>query len=137
MWLLHGGGFGATPPIARNVLFNIDEGLRLFPSAIWGVTATGRDMFRIVTLGLSLGCDLVRVGFEDALHLPDGSDRAATTATWSAPPSTSPPSTACSRRALPKRGPASESEHTFLFQTVSDIMSGIRIPFECLLEQRP
>jgi 3-keto-5-aminohexanoate cleavage enzyme len=54
------------------VLFNIDEGLRLFPSAIWGVTATGADMFRIVTLGLSLGCDLVRVGFEDALHLPDG-----------------------------------------------------------------
>ena len=72
IWLLHGGGFGATPPIARNVLFNIDEGLRLFPSAIWGVTATGRDMFKIVTLGLSLGCDLVRVGFEDGLHLPDG-----------------------------------------------------------------
>ena len=73
MWLLHGGGFGATPPVARNVLFGIDEGLRLFPNAIWGVTATGRDMFRIVTLGLSLGCDLARVGFEDGIHLPDGS----------------------------------------------------------------
>ncbi len=73
IWLLHGGGFGATPPIARNVLFNIDEGLRLFPNAIWGVTATGRHMFRIVTLGLSLGCDLVRVGLEDSIHLPDGS----------------------------------------------------------------
>jgi 3-keto-5-aminohexanoate cleavage enzyme len=73
MWLLHGGGFGATPPVARNVLFAIDEGLRLFPNAIWGVTATGHDMFRIVTLGLSLGCDLVRVGFEDGIHLPDGS----------------------------------------------------------------
>ena len=73
VWLLHGGGFGATPAIARNVLFNIDEGLRLFPSAIWGVTATGRDMFRIVTLGLAMGCDVVRVGFEDSLHLPDGS----------------------------------------------------------------
>jgi 3-keto-5-aminohexanoate cleavage enzyme len=73
VWLLHGGGFGATPAIARNVLFAIDEGLRLFPKAIWGVTATGRDMFRIVTLGLSLGCDLVRVGFEDGIHLPDGS----------------------------------------------------------------
>jgi 3-keto-5-aminohexanoate cleavage enzyme len=72
VWLLHGGGFGATPPIARNVLFNIDEGIRMFPSAIWGVTGTGRDMFPLVTLGLSLGCDLVRVGFEDALHLPDG-----------------------------------------------------------------
>ena len=73
VWLLHGGGFGATPPIARNVLFNIDEGLRLFPKAMWGVTATGRHMFRIVTLGLSLGADLVRVGFEDGIHLPDGS----------------------------------------------------------------
>jgi len=73
VWLLHGGGFGSTPPIARNVLFSIDEGLRLFPRAIWGVTATGRDMFRIVTLGLALNCDLIRVGFEDGIHLPDGS----------------------------------------------------------------
>jgi len=72
IWLLHGGGFGATPPIARNVIFNIDEGLRMFPQAIWGVTATGRDMFRIGTLGLAMGCDLVRVGFEDGVHLPDG-----------------------------------------------------------------
>ena len=72
MWLLHGGGFGSTPAIARNVLFAIDEGLRLFPQAIRGVTATGREMFKIVTLGLSLGCDLVRVGFEDGIHLPDG-----------------------------------------------------------------
>ena len=72
VWLLHGGGFGATPPVARNVIFNIDEGQRMFPHAIWGVTATGRDMFRIVTLGLAMGCDLVRVGFEDGVHLPDG-----------------------------------------------------------------
>jgi len=72
MWLLHGGGFGSTPPIARNVLFAIDEGLRLFPKAIWGVTGTGPDMFKIATLGLSLGCDLVRVGFEDGIHLADG-----------------------------------------------------------------
>jgi len=73
LWLLHGGGFGATPPVARNVIFNIDEGQRMFPQAIWGVTATGRDMFRIATLGLAMGCDLVRVGFEDGIHLPDGS----------------------------------------------------------------
>lgn len=72
IWLLHGGGFGATPAIARNVIFNIDEGLRMFPQAIWGVTATGGDMFRIVTLGFAMGCDLVRVGMEDSIHLPDG-----------------------------------------------------------------
>ena len=73
MWLLHGGGFGATPPVARNLIFSIDEGLRMFPRAIWGVTGTGRDMFKMATIGLSMGCDLVRVGFEDSIHLPDGS----------------------------------------------------------------
>ncbi len=72
VWLLHGGGFGATPAIARNVLFSVDEGLRLFPDAIWGVTGTGRDLFRLCTLGVSMGCDLVRVGMEDSIHLPDG-----------------------------------------------------------------
>jgi 3-keto-5-aminohexanoate cleavage enzyme len=72
IWLLHGGGFGATPAVARNVIFSIDEGQRLFPQAIVGVTATGRDMFRFVTLGIAMGCDLVRVGLEDSIHLPDG-----------------------------------------------------------------
>jgi 3-keto-5-aminohexanoate cleavage enzyme len=72
MWLLHGGGFGATPAIARNVIFSIDEGLRMFPKAIWGITGTGRDMFKMATLGIAMGCDLVRVGFEDGVHLPDG-----------------------------------------------------------------
>ena len=32
IWLLHGGGFGSTPPIARNVMFSVDEGQRLFPT---------------------------------------------------------------------------------------------------------
>jgi len=73
IWLLHGGGFGAVPAIARNLMFNVEEGLRYFPQAIWGMTSTGRQMFPMVTLGLSMGCDLVRVGFEDGIHLPDGS----------------------------------------------------------------
>lgn len=73
IWLLHGGGFGAVPAITRNLLFNIEEGLRYFPQAIFGITSTGRDMFKMVTLGLSMQCDLVRVGFEDSVHLPDGS----------------------------------------------------------------
>ena len=73
IWLLHGGGFGAVPAITRNLLFNIEEGLRYFPQAIFGITSTGRDMFKMITLGLSMQCDLVRVGFEDSIHLPDGS----------------------------------------------------------------
>lgn len=72
VWLLHGGGFGATPPVARNILFSIDEGQRLFPRAKWGVVGTGRDQGWIGALGLSLGCDTVRVGFEDSIHLPNG-----------------------------------------------------------------
>jgi 3-keto-5-aminohexanoate cleavage enzyme len=72
VWLLHGGGFGATPPVARNILFSIDEGKRLFPRAKWGVVGTGRDQGWIGALGLSLGCDTVRVGFEDSIHLPNG-----------------------------------------------------------------
>ena len=73
IWLLHGGGYGAVPAIARNLMFNIDEGLRYFPKAILGVTSAGREMFPMITLGLSMRCDLVRVGFEDSLQLPDGS----------------------------------------------------------------
>lgn len=73
IWLLHGGGYGAVPAITRNLLFNIEEGLRYFPQAIFGITSTGRQMFPMITLGLSMGCDLVRVGFEDSLYLPDGS----------------------------------------------------------------
>jgi 3-keto-5-aminohexanoate cleavage enzyme len=73
VWLLHGGGYGAVPAIARNLVFNIEEGLRYFPKAIWGMTSTGRAMFPMIALGLSMGCDLVRVGFEDSLYLPDGS----------------------------------------------------------------
>ena len=72
IWLLHGGGFGATPPLARNVIFSIDEGQRLFPNAKWGVVGTGHDQFPIGTLGLSMGCDTVRVGFEDNIYLPTG-----------------------------------------------------------------
>lgn len=72
IWLLHGGGFGAVPAITRNLLFNVEEGLRYFPQAIFGMTSTGRDMFKMITLGLSMQCDLVRVGFEDGIHLPDG-----------------------------------------------------------------
>ncbi len=73
LWLLHGGGYGAVPAVTRNILFNIEEGLRYFPKAIVGVTSTGRAMFPMITLGLSMKCDLVRVGFEDGIHLPDGS----------------------------------------------------------------
>ena len=72
IWLLHGGGFGSVPPVARNMIFAIDEGQRLFPQAIWGVTGTGRDQMWIGTMGLAMGCDTVRVGFEDNIYRANG-----------------------------------------------------------------
>jgi len=59
----------ALAPLAKQGLI---ETAGLIVDAASGVTGTGRDMFKIATLGLSLGCDLVRVGFEDGVHLPNG-----------------------------------------------------------------
>ena len=72
VWLLHGCGFGGTPATPRGLVHSIDEGERVFPNAKWGVVGTGRHMFWVGTLGLALGCDTVRVGLEDGIHLPDG-----------------------------------------------------------------
>lgn len=72
VWLLHGGGFGSIPPVARNIIFAIDEGQRLFPEAIWGATGTGKDQMWIGTMGLAMGCDAVRVGFEDNIYRANG-----------------------------------------------------------------
>lgn len=73
LWLLHGGGFGGTPPVARMIVQSIDEGRILFPNARVGVVGTGPDQFRIAALGLACDCDTVRVGLEDSSQLPDGS----------------------------------------------------------------
>lgn len=36
------------------------------------VLATGRDQFPMNTVGVLMGCDIVRVGFEDNIYLPNG-----------------------------------------------------------------
>ena len=71
-WFLHGGGFGATPPEPRAILFSIDAGQRMFPHARWGIVGTGRDQGWIASFGLAIGCDTVRVGFEDSLYRANG-----------------------------------------------------------------
>jgi 3-keto-5-aminohexanoate cleavage enzyme len=65
-------GFGAMPPTPRHLIFAQEEGRRLFPQAKWAVLATGRDQFPLNTVGVAMGCDIVRVGFEDNIYLPDG-----------------------------------------------------------------
>ena len=71
-WLDYCMGFGAMPATARHLVFAQEEGMRVFPQAKWAVLATDRDQFPMNTLGVAMGCDIVRVGFEDNIYLPDG-----------------------------------------------------------------
>jgi 3-keto-5-aminohexanoate cleavage enzyme len=71
-WLDYCMGFGAMPATARHLVFAEEEGRRLFPQAKWAVLATDKDQFPMNTLGVAMGCDIVRVGFEDNIYLPDG-----------------------------------------------------------------
>lgn len=71
-WLDYLLGYGAMPANARQLAFIAEEGMRLFPQAKWEVNATGREQFPMNIVGLALGADIVRVGFEDNLHLPNG-----------------------------------------------------------------
>jgi 3-keto-5-aminohexanoate cleavage enzyme len=72
LWILHGSGFGNSPPLAPHIIFSVQEGRRLYPNSLWGTTATGKDQFWVCNLGLSMNCDSVRVGFEDNIYLPNG-----------------------------------------------------------------
>ena len=72
LWLLHGGGIGNTPPTARALVYSVDEQQRLFPNAKWGVLGAGTAQFTMAALGIAMGCDTVRVGFEDNIYLPNG-----------------------------------------------------------------
>lgn len=71
-WLDYCLGFGAMPATARHLVFAQEEGRRLFPQAKWAVLATEKDQFPMNTLGVAMGCDIVRVGFEDNIYLPNG-----------------------------------------------------------------
>lgn len=71
-WLDFIMGFGGMPATARQLVYMAEEAKRLFPHARWEVNATGRDQFRMNILGASMGCDIVRVGFEDNTLMPDG-----------------------------------------------------------------
>lgn len=65
-------GYGGMPATARQLLYILSETLRLFPGARWETNATGRAQFRMNIIGATLGCNIVRVGFEDNVYLPNG-----------------------------------------------------------------
>lgn len=71
-WLDYVMGFGGMPATARQLVYMAEEGRRLFPRAPWQVNATGGDQFPMNILGAAMDCDIVRVGFEDNVCLPNG-----------------------------------------------------------------
>ncbi|MFI4995862.1 MAG: 3-keto-5-aminohexanoate cleavage protein [Hyphomicrobiales bacterium] len=71
-WLDYCFGFGGIPSTPRMLINAVDEGRRHFPKAKWEVLATGKEQFSMNTIGVLMGCDIVRVGFEDSIHLPNG-----------------------------------------------------------------
>ncbi len=72
VWLQLSFGFGGMPATARMVVNAQDEAQRLFPKLKWEVLGAGKIQFRIGAIGMLMGCDFVRVGFEDNIYLPDG-----------------------------------------------------------------
>lgn len=72
LWLDYCLGFGAMVPTVRTLALAMEDGQRLFPHWKTEVLATGRDQFPMNTVGVLVGCDIVRVGFEDNIYLPNG-----------------------------------------------------------------
>jgi 3-keto-5-aminohexanoate cleavage enzyme len=71
-WLDFVMGFGGMPATARHMVFAYDEAKRCFPNAMLQVVATEGDQFPMCILAASLGLDIVRLGFEDNIYLPNG-----------------------------------------------------------------
>lgn len=72
LWLDYVLGFGAQPSTVRTLAMAVEDGQRLFPHWKSEVLATGYDQFPMNTVGVVMGCDIVRVGFEDNIYLPNG-----------------------------------------------------------------
>ena len=66
-------GFGGMEATPRELVHAVDTIKRLFPGAPWQICATHTDQFPLSTMALLMDCDIVRVGFEDNIYLPDGS----------------------------------------------------------------
>lgn len=71
-WLDYCFGFGGMPCTPRAFVHAVEEGQCVFPNARWEVTGTDKGQFTMTTMGVLAGCDIVRVGFEDNIYLPNG-----------------------------------------------------------------
>jgi 3-keto-5-aminohexanoate cleavage enzyme len=66
------GSKGNQPATPRQLLYISEEGKRVFPQAKWEVTTSDENHWQNLALAISLGCNIVRVGFEDHFYLPNG-----------------------------------------------------------------
>jgi 3-keto-5-aminohexanoate cleavage enzyme len=71
-WLNYIFGFGGLAPNARNLCLISGEGLRRFPQIPWGMVTAAAEHFTMATVAAALGADVLRTGFEDTVHLPNG-----------------------------------------------------------------
>lgn len=67
-----GEGDGYQPATARQLLYISEEGKRVFPKAIWELTARGKDPWPLHAIAISLGCNITRIGYEDHVFMPNG-----------------------------------------------------------------
>jgi 3-keto-5-aminohexanoate cleavage enzyme len=71
-WLDLCFGFGGQPATAKALAYAYDEAKHHFPNAPLQILASGRDQIPMAVIGMLMGCDIARVGFEDSLYLPNG-----------------------------------------------------------------
>lgn len=71
-WLDYCFGFGGMPATPKAFVYALEEGMRVFPNARWQATGTDKQQFTMATMGILTGADIVRVGFEDNIYLPNG-----------------------------------------------------------------
>ena len=70
-------GHGGQPATLKHLLYMCEEGRRLFPNARICVAGAGDMSWPIVTTGILLGVDMIRVGIEDTHNLANGQKAAS------------------------------------------------------------
>ena len=63
---------GGQAPTIKQLVHIQEVGERMFPDQTWQVTALGKHEFPMLTMGIVMGCDSVRVGFEDNIYIRRG-----------------------------------------------------------------
>ncbi len=72
LWLDFCIGFGGMMPTVRTLALAIEDARQMFPQWRIEVVGTGHEQFTMGTVGMMMGVDIVRVGFEDNIWLPNG-----------------------------------------------------------------